>query len=65
MREDKAFLLYDGICMVEGFKYDNIIKIGFLNQYDENQLKHYKENFDVVILNDLDMFFVNNLVREF
>ena len=51
--------------MVEGFKYDNIIKIGFLNQYDENQLKHYKENFDVVILNDLDMFFVNNLVREF
>ena len=52
------------IQMVEGFNYDNIIKIGFLNTDVENRLEQYKKHYDVVILNDSSMEFVNDLVRE-
>ncbi len=50
--------------MVEGFEYDNIINIGFLNENVEENLEEYKNNFDVVILGDGDFGFVNELMGE-
>jgi len=49
--------------MVEGFEYDNLVNIGFLNFDVEEALKKYKENFDVVITNDGDFNFVNKLLN--
>ncbi len=40
------------IGMVKGFEYDNLIKIGFLGNYNESQIEEYKENYDVILLND-------------
>jgi len=48
--------------MIEGFDHDNLIKIGFLNENIEKSLEEYKKNYDVVILNDGDFGFVNELV---
>ena len=50
--------------MTNGFKYENIIRIGFLNYADEERLEDYKKNFDIVILNDSDLGFVNQLLKE-
>ena len=50
--------------MVEGFPYDNIIKIGFLNEEIEARLEEYKKKFDVVITNDHDMNYVNELIKQ-
>jgi hypothetical protein len=52
------------IDMIEGFDYDNLIKIGFLNENVEENLPEVKKNFDVIILNDGNMDFVNNLLKE-
>jgi len=52
------------IGMVKGFDYDNLIKIGFLNENVEENLEHYKRNFDVVILNDSSLDYINKLLRE-
>jgi len=54
----------DDIGMVKGFDYDNLIKIGFLNENIEDNLEEYKHNFDVVISNDSSMDYVNQLLRE-
>jgi len=58
-------LLGDGVDdngMVEGFDFDEIIRIGFLNEkIDENRQK-YLENFDIVITGDGDMGYVNELM---
>lgn len=51
------------IDMIEGFPYKNLLKIGFLNENVNEQLKHYKKAYDVIILNDGDFSFVNRLVR--
>lgn len=50
--------------MVAGFDYDNIIKIGFLNENVEENLEKYKSAYDVIILNDWTMEYVNRLARE-
>jgi HAD superfamily hydrolase (TIGR01544 family) len=50
--------------MVEGFDYENLIKIGFLNEKIEENIKDYENNFDIVILNDSEMNFVNELLEE-
>jgi 5'-nucleotidase len=50
--------------MIEGFDYDNLLKIGFLNEDVEKNLSRYKENFDVVITNDGDFDFINKLFKE-
>lgn len=52
----------DDIGMVEGFDYNEIIKIGFLNEKVEENKRKYLENFDVVITNDGDMGEVNGLM---
>ncbi|MDP3026250.1 MAG: haloacid dehalogenase-like hydrolase [Nanoarchaeota archaeon] len=51
------------IGMIKGFDCKNIIKIGFLNNEIEKNIEKYKENYDVVILNDGDMDYVNELLR--
>ena len=50
--------------MVEGFDYENLLKIGFLNEEVEKNMKEYKENFDVIITNDSDMKYVNEFIKE-
>jgi len=52
------------IGMIEGFDYKNLLKVGFLNEEVEKNLNLYKENFDIVITNDGDFDFVNDLVGE-
>jgi len=54
----------EDIGMIEGFDYDNLIKIGFLNENVEENLPEFTKNFDVIILNDGEMDFVNNLLKE-
>ena len=51
--------------MVEGFAYDNLLKIGFLNSNIENNLDEYKKHYDVIITNDSSMDFVYDLLKEF
>jgi 5'-nucleotidase len=50
--------------MIKGFDYNNLIKIGFLNENIEENLEHYKYNFDIVILNGYTMDYINVLLRE-
>lgn len=52
------------IDMVKGIEYNNIIKIGFLNDKIEDQLEEYSENFDIVILNDGNMDYINKLLKK-
>lgn len=62
-----VLLLGDGIGdlgMIEGFDYDNLIKIGFLNENIDENMEVYKKNFDIVILNDSDMRYVNKIIKE-
>jgi len=50
--------------MIEGFDYNHLIKLGFLNQDIEINLRSYKKNFDVVLLNDSDMRYASKLLKE-
>ena len=53
----------DDTKMITGFDYNALIKIGFLNENIEENLEHYKKVYDVVILNDGDMNFINDLLK--
>lgn len=50
--------------MIEGFGYDYLIKIGFLNEVVNENLEEYKRVFDVLIINDSSMAYVNTLLKE-
>ncbi len=50
--------------MITGFDYDNLIKIGFVNEKIDENMKKYKENFDIILLNDTNFNYVNELVKE-
>ena len=50
--------------MVEGIECENIIKVGFLNTDVEKNLETFKKHFDVIITNDGEMNFVNQLLEE-
>lgn len=50
--------------MVDGFDYKNLIKVGFLNENVDEHLEAYKENFDVVIIGDGSMDYINKLLKE-
>ncbi len=54
----------EDIGMVEGFSYDNLIKVGFLNENIEENLSAYRKNFDIIILNDGKMDFVNQILNK-
>ena len=49
--------------MVEGFDYENILKIGFYNDSDED-LKAFKKMYDVLILSDGNFDYVNDVLRQ-
>jgi len=62
-----VILLGDSISdidMITGFDYDNLIKIGFLNENIEENLENYKQKYDVLILNDSSAEFIVNLLQE-
>jgi 5'-nucleotidase len=48
--------------MLEGLSHDTIIKIGFLNENVEKSKTTYAKEFDVLILNDGPMEYVNDLL---
>lgn len=54
----------EGIGMVKGFDYNSLIKIAFLNENVEENLPYYEKDYDIIILNDSDMNYVNNLLKE-
>lgn len=54
----------DDIEMIKGFKYKNLIKIGFLNENVKEKLENYKKVFDILILNDSSFKYVNSLLKE-
>jgi HAD superfamily hydrolase (TIGR01544 family) len=49
--------------MIRGFGCGNILKIGFLNERIRENLADYKECFDVVILSDGTMKYVNDFLK--
>lgn len=50
--------------MIEGFDYDNLIKIGFLNFKENELIEDYKSNFDIVLTGDGNFNFINDLVKD-
>ena len=52
------------IDMIEGFNFENLIKIGFLNDENETPLEEFKKSFDIIILNDGNFDYVNELIKE-
>ena len=50
--------------MSEGIEHDCIIRVGFLNEKVDELFDRYMEAFDVVLLNDADFSYVNDLVRK-
>ena len=62
-----VLLLEDSVSdigMVQGFDYNNLIKIGFLNENVKENLESFKANYDVLILNDSSLDYINKLLRE-
>ena len=53
----------DDIGAIEGFDYDNLLKIGFLNENEKENLAYYQRAFDVIILKDGPIDFVNGLLQ--
>lgn len=51
--------------MAKGFSFDNLIKIGFLNENVEELLPKYEELYDVIITGDADAEFLVKLFEEF
>jgi 5'-nucleotidase len=50
--------------MVNGFEYENLLKIGFLNSDTDSNLPYYTEAFDLVITDDGEMHHVKDVVNE-
>ncbi len=60
-----VILLWDSLGdpgMITWFEYDNLLKIGFLNDKVEELLEEYKKNYDVVIIWDWEFDFVNEII---
>ncbi|MBU2638581.1 MAG: haloacid dehalogenase-like hydrolase [Nanoarchaeota archaeon] len=54
----------EDVGMAEGFDYNALIKIGFLNENKDELLPYYKERYDAVLTGDSSMGFVNGLLKE-
>jgi 5'-nucleotidase len=50
--------------MLEGFNYKNVITVGFLSEKVKQSLPHYRTKFDILILNDDSLNYVNKLLKE-
>ena len=60
-------LLGDGLGdlgMLRGLNYNNLIKIGFFNYAEEENLEDFKKNFDIIITNDGSFEYVNELLKD-
>lgn len=67
-KRKNVLLLGNGINdldMIKGFDYDNLISIGFLGDNNQEKINLFKSGYDVVITNDKDLDFVNNLLKKF
>jgi hypothetical protein len=68
IKNRKNVLLFgDGledVGMIEGFNYNNLIKIAFLNENVEENLPAFKKVYDIILLGDQDMNYVNKLIKE-
>jgi hypothetical protein len=51
--------------MIKWFEYDNLLKIWFLNKDVEKNMEKYIKNYDVLITNDGNMEFVNDILKNF
>ncbi|MFA5357647.1 MAG: hypothetical protein WC308_01875 [archaeon] len=54
----------EDIKMSAGMNHKGIIKVGFLNKNIDENIEYFRKNFDVIILNDGPMDFVNDLLEE-
>lgn len=54
----------EDIEMIQGFSYNNLLKIGFLNFDCHKSRENYKRKFDVVLEGDGDFYFINNLIQD-
>lgn len=50
--------------MADGFEYNNLIKVGFLHEKQEENLEYYKNIYDVVLLEDNSIEFINDFLKE-
>jgi len=68
IKERKNVILFgdniEDVGMITGFDYKNLIKIGFLNENVEENIPYYKKSYDVLILNDSSMSYVNDLLKD-
>ncbi len=55
---------YEDEKMANGLHYEDIVKIGFLNELVDENLDDYMRVFDVVILNDGSMDFPNSFLKD-
>lgn len=62
-----AILLGDSVDdaqMLDGFNGDNFIKIGFLDENPESWLAEFKNNYDIIILDNGSLNYVLDFCRE-
>lgn len=48
--------------MADAVQYENCIRVGFINNVDVYEIKNYEEVFDVLVMHDGDLSFVNYLI---
>jgi len=49
--------------VADNIEFDNLIKIGFLNDNVDSNLEEYKKNYDIILLGDPSMDYVNQLIN--
>lgn len=54
----------EDVKMIAGFNYDHLMKIGFLNEAVNENLESYKKTYDILILYDSSIEYVNALLKE-
>ncbi len=54
----------DDLEMANRLPYDEIIKIGFFRGETEESKKNFEKNFDIIITNDGDMKYINDLLKK-
>lgn len=60
-----VILLWDSLWdpgMIEWFEYENLLKIWFLNEKEEEHLAEYKKAYDVILTWDNDWEFINKIL---
>ena len=63
---ENVILLGDGlgdVSMAEGLEHETIIRVGFLNENIEKHIVCFSACYDVLILNDGSMDYVNDLLK--